>query len=119
MTMLHLREDGSWFLSLFEYVPHEFWPYTSYVTDRIIVTDWRSSGPANDLRDELLRRFKEADIECHLDNKIVFGLKEDEGGNPNNPSRMIYVGFYDGQMTVGLGFRTDEWNLKRAAERKK
>ncbi len=89
------------------WVPHEFWGYTTVVTDRIMsVRDYNNDG-FRELRDEFIARFREAGIDAHVDNKIAFGF--------TRGAEVLYVGFYDWHVDLGTSVRPDSWLKPRRA----
>lgn len=105
--MLTIMKDGTFHLG-YGWRVVSFWPYTTCVLGRILETDWQMGNGAEELRQELLKRAKEDGHEdAHNDNKIAFGVQYD-GQGP-----VLYIGFYDGRLSVGTSFRTDPWNLER------
>lgn len=93
--------------------PYEFWPYTTVVMNRILEYEpaWlrgegsESSGrqAVDRLREELVARFKQAGINCVVDNKTAFGLRDIV------TDRLVYIGFYDGRVSVGYSVTADKW----------
>lgn len=84
--------------------PHEFWGYTTVVTDRIFQrygNGWDAPEGYGVLRNKLLKAFNAAGIKAQSDNKIAFGFKKGD--------KMLYVGFYDWHIDVGHGIRPDDW----------
>lgn len=96
----------------FDINPIDFWPYTSWVTDRILEIDtWNGDQDSRDaaraeveeIKNYLLDLFNASGIPARLDNKIVFECATRSG-------KTFYVGIYDGNLSVGFGMGSDYWN---------
>lgn len=110
MPIMYVSDNGFWPSGSYTVV--EFWPYTSYVTERIVEFKHKLGGDTEHeaFKRHLLQKAKDDGLDyAYSDNKIVFGL-ECEG-------RKFYIGFYDGQMAIGTGFRTDDYNIQAAKRR--
>jgi hypothetical protein len=81
--------------------PVAFYPYSHVTFNRILAADVNENDMSQEeydyLRDQLVRRFRNAGISCTVDNKVVFELHY-EGA-------VFYVGFFDFFMSIGLGVR--------------
>jgi len=77
--------------------PVEFHPYTSSVQERIFQMESHGNKELEELRHDLISKFKDAGIQCANDNKIVFELEYN--------GKHIFYGFYDGVFSIGFGLR--------------
>jgi hypothetical protein len=102
-----------------QWQPFEFWEYTTVVLERFFELEpgWRPEDEKmrkelSAFREGLLFRFNEAGIKCRDDNKIAFGLKHETTG------QIIYIGFYDGSMSIGSSIRADSYlrPIRKAAK---
>jgi hypothetical protein len=80
--------------------PVRFYGYTSSVKGRVLGLEY-GSGLYNQLMNELIVKFRAYDIDAHIDNKIVFEVSNGESS--------IFIGFYDGDISIGFGVRGDSW----------
>jgi len=82
--------------------PVEFLPYSHSVTNKIVsVGDHSDSATCQffeDTETDLLEMFKAAGLRAFKDNKCIYVLKMSNGV-------LLYVGFYDWSLDVGLGYR--------------
>ena len=83
-----------------ELTPIKFYPYTSWVRQRIYRTD--SNEFTRRFKQELIEQFQACGVKAYDDNKIVFEVQtEDE--------YTLCFGFYDGRFSIGLSAETEEW----------
>jgi len=80
--------------------PIRFYPYTHGTQRNIFRVNCMDKGREfndlfyNDMGSLLIKRFCEAGIKCHRDNKIVFEVKYS--------GMSFYIGFYDWCLSIGL-----------------
>jgi hypothetical protein len=81
--------------------PIKFFPYSHATYKRILAWDVSAEDMFLEeydyLRENLVKRFKNAGISCTTDNKTVFELHYE--------GTIFYVGFFDFLMSIGLGVR--------------
>lgn len=77
--------------------PVAFYPYTTDVYDCLVKIKYPKDVQYQGFIDDLIKIFKSADLACHSDNKIAFGV-EFKG-------TVYYIGFYD--WTISIGLRVD------------
>lgn len=90
-----------------------FYPYTSSVTNRIYEQNHNYKTKEHDWLDERWEQFwKQAEEKnCRMDNKIVLQITKKETflNHNSSPSPVLYIGKYDGRVSIGLGMYQDEW----------
>ena len=91
--------------------PLRFYPYTSCTTKRVLRIE-SNSRELDEVRRHLIYCFRRDSIHAYVDNKIVFELVD-----PYQKDAHIFVGFYDGVMTIGLGVTHDEHKGYHANEK--
>jgi len=83
--------------------PVEFLPYSHTVTDRILSIGDHSTAETcqlyEDTESELLEMFRSRGFRAFRDNKCIYVLRM-----PND--QLLYVGFYDWAMNIGLSYQT-------------
>jgi hypothetical protein len=80
----------------FQYgTPVEFFHYPSRCTYALVRVRDCDESTYRDLMHALVDKFNKAGIACTSDNKITFGLRYRD--------TMIYIGFYDWTLSIGLG----------------
>lgn len=84
-----------------------FYPYTSVVGDRLCEQSWNHTTDDEDFLNNLWKVMwrKAEDLGCHMDNKIVLRLMK----NNKFCISTLYLGMYDGKVSLGLSMTQDEW----------
>ncbi len=87
-----------------------FFPYTSAVTNRFASQNYNYETPEHHILEDLWNHFWGiADAKgCRLDNKIVLRLTKKASAVELFPIN-IYLGRYDGIVSLGLGVNQDSW----------
>ena len=86
-----------------------FYAYTSGTRQRVLEVEYKHNDEFCKLRDNLIVEAQQRGINAYLDNKTVFEITHKSGGK-------IYLGWYDGKFSIGLGVWTEYPKNERRRE---
>lgn len=93
-----------------------FFPYTSLVCDSILAQNHNYKTDEHDFLDKIWKELwsKAEQLGCQDDNKIVLQItKPNKMKGYSSIDSIMYIGMYDGKISMGLGMWQDEWLRER------